>query len=587
MHFTNLDASRAVRQVSLGALVFLPLVVAPAAGDPYQPARALVAACAVAAVLLSAPVREPVRVGRAVVVSLVVLLVATFASALLASPASSVFGVHGRFQGLLTTLLFAAAAVAGARGSVRAREMRFVARAAALSLGVQSALVIGQRISGSDAVGMMGNSVLAAGWLVAVSAFVAGAAVGQRGRWRTLSFAAAALGMVALGATGTRGAWVSALVAGGVLALLARGRTRVVAAAALAALIAGALLLGGPAVLVKLAPGDIATGSAGSRVEIWKATAAMVADRPLLGVGPGRFVYEYPAYQTAAHVRIEGGDTRADQAHGVLFQTAAESGMGAALALAALVGLALAAGVRGARRGDAVSLAGTMALAAFATQALFGISTVETDTLAWFLGGILVARGVTGDARNGADRVGSLRRPDARWPARAGAAAALVCAAAAGAYLLADVTYSRSVADFESGRFADAMEEAESAIALNPLTDVYRVALADAAGYAALTGDTTAAGRALIAVEVGLDLEPDSYDLAASRVRLLVRSPGAAADEVWKAYRTAFALYPRGIAIRREALDWADVAAPPAIADEARVEFDRVTADAAVRDADE
>lgn len=577
MHFTNLAARRVFRLASLALLTILPFVAVPFAGDPYQPVRTLLSACALAVLAwtASASGAGPTvsRITRAAAIALVVVLAASLVSALVASPASALFGVHGRFQGLLTTVLFALAGFVGTRAGIGGREVRFLGRVAAGSLALQSGLVLVQRISGGDPAGTMGNAVLAAGWLVVLSALVAGVAIAERGWWRGLGLSAAALGLAALGATATRGAWVAALVAGIVAVVLARSARRVVPFAA-AFLLVGALLLGGPAVVSKLASADLNTGSAGSRLEIWKATAAMIADHPVLGVGPGRYIYEYPAYQTAAHVRIEGGDTRADQAHGIVLQTAAETGVPGALALLALAGIALVAGVRGARRGDAVSLAGTIALSAFAAQALFGISTVETDTLAWFLGGLLISRGEHGDGR----RV---------WTVRMAGVLACACALVAAVYIFADVAYRRSADAFERAQFGVAMEAAQSATDRDPLVDVYRVVLADAAAYAAVSGDGSAIDRALESVDAGLVLEPASYDLAASRARLLARSPSVSAPEVWQAYERAFGLYPRGVGIRTEALGWAQAYAPEDILAKAGAELQRVTSDTNDLDAHE
>lgn len=578
MHFTNFDAGRLLRLIPLALLTVLPFAALSTAGDPYQPVRAILSACAVAILLLTVRVRPTVRgrIAAAAGIALAALLVSAIASALLASPGSAIFGVHGRFQGLLTTALFALAGIAGARGGATGSDVRLMGRVASVALAGQGALVLWQRVSDADPTGTMGNAVLAAGWLVVVSSLVAGFAIVERGRWRAVAIVASVLGIAALGATATRGAWLALLLAGAVAALLARTRVVRLVPLAILVMLVGALLFGGPVVASKLNPADLALGSAATRLEIWEATGAMIADHPLLGVGPGRFIYEYPAYQTAEHARIEGGDTRADQAHGAIMHTAAETGLPGAVALVVLAGLALAAGVRGARRGDAVSLAATIALSAFVAQAAFGISTVETDSLAWFLGGLLVARGARADVaptrRAGATHEGT-------GLVRTAGVLALGCALAAAWYLSADIAYRRGTQAFEQARFGAAMEAGQIAVRRNPLTDIYRVAYADAAAYAAITGDAGAIERALDVVTAGLALEPESYDLAASRARLLARSESATPPDVWSAFQDAFALYPRGVNIRAEANSWAIASAPQAIQDKARDELARVTQD--------
>ncbi|PKQ29279.1 MAG: hypothetical protein CVT60_06210 [Actinobacteria bacterium HGW-Actinobacteria-10] len=605
MHFTNFDAGRFLRLTSLALLTVLPFAAVMSAGDPYQPVRAILSACAFTILLLTARPRRGTdrhavaatvrdggilrtKLAYAAGIALAAVLTSAVASALASSPSSALFGVHGRFQGLLTGVLFAVAGIAGARGMLAGSDMRFMGRVASLSLAVQSAIVLSQRASGGDPVGSMGNAVLAAGWLVVVTSLVAGFALVDRGRWKGIALAAAVLGATALGATATRGAWMAMLVAGVVAWILARKRTTGLVALTIASMVTGALLLAGPAVTPKFGTGDLITGSAGSRLEIWKATAAMIGDHPILGVGPGRFLYEYPAYQTVDHVRIEGGDTRADQAHGIVMQSAAETGLPGAAALVVLAGLALAAGVRGARRGDAVSLAGTVALSAFAAQAVFGISTVETDSLAWFLGGVLVARGSRVPPVTAGIDTDRMTRPRAASVlTRAAGVLALACALAATWYLSADIAYRRSTDSFMRADFAASMDAAETAIARNPLVDIYRVAYADAAAYAAISGNTGVLDRALGSVDAGMALEPASYDLAASRARLLARSGSADAQEVWSAFRDAFALYPLGEGIRTEAYGWAQMSAPPTIQEQARSELQRVSQDREPRDADE
>ncbi len=114
---------------------------------------------------------------------------------------------------------------------------------------------------------------------------------GRRLRW---PLAAWLLGGVGLAATYVRGAWLGFVVGlAVVLGLARRGRLP---------LVAGVLLLG---LVVILVPGlrdragsivDPSDPTARDRLSMWRSGAAMVAVRPLTGVGPGLVKHAYPDY---------------------------------------------------------------------------------------------------------------------------------------------------------------------------------------------------------------------------------------------------------------------------------------------------
>lgn len=566
MHFTNLDARAVLRRVSLLLVAVLPLVKLPIAADPYQPVRALLVSLAAGCLLATAATSA--RKPRFSVAGwlLVALVVIALMSAVAAHPASSVFGVSGRFDGLVALFVLGLSGLAGARGRLAGAEARWLARALAVAIIVEALIVIGQRMNGADAVGTLGNAVLAAGWLVTSSAFVIGVSFGESGPWRAIELAASVLGVLAIGASGTRGAWLAVLVTL-VLVVLYGGKVgRRVAAAALVLLAAAVLVLGGHGALEKLRSSDLAAGSAGSRWEIWVSTAHMIRARPFLGTGPGRYLYEFPKYETARHAAIERGDVRADQAHSLLLQQAAEEGVPSALVLVLLAALAFRAAGRAVRRGDVVALAALFGLSAFAAQALFGIPTMETDALAWFFGGLAIARGSA--VANG---TAGMRLNGCLAAFAAGVAALILW------YAAADIMYRTSTQEFMAGRFDEAAALTSRSIAVDPLVDTYRVALADAVQFDIAVGSTKLADSAEQALARGLDLEPESFDLAASRARLLA-SIAADPAAVWAAYQRAMALYPLGVGIRQEAFAWAARAGSGEMQAEAAAELARVKA---------
>lgn len=526
-------------RIALGLVLLSAFVRASLAGDPYQPARTL--AVALAAIIALGSARSGVRGWRAARLWLPAvgfLFAWSMLSASVNGFASAVWGVHGRFDGLVALLATLSAGVAGVWiGDSRAREL---ARLAGIAAVLQAAVVVAQAVLGKTPSGTAGNQVVVGGWLAVCVALAAAGASAERGPWRSVLAAAATIGSVGLGLAGSRGAWLGVAVALAALVITRRDRSMVVLAAAVLGVTLVAAAVGGGESADKLAPSSVVQGSGAARLEIWRSTAALVADRPLLGAGPGRFLYVFPRYETVAHARIEGVDVRADQAHSRLFHVAAESGLPAAGAWVVAFGIAAAAGVAALKRRSPGALVLVSGSAAYVGQALFSVHAIEVDGLGWLIAGMLV-----GAARTD----GTAGRCGLPW--RAVRAVAIVAAGLAAAacvrYLAADVAYQRSVEDFERGDMNGALSRASEAIRLDPLTDVFRVAYADAAAY--LGSQERASASAIIAA--GLRLEPESYDLALARARLLELEGSAEAPE---AFVAAAALYPNGVAVRREAV---------------------------------
>jgi O-antigen ligase len=526
--------------------VGLSLIMLPAAADPYQPVRALVAGCvvALAGIVLG---RRRISAGLRVPAILAGALAATYlVAAITGGLASSVFGVHGRFQGLVAGALYLCA---GAVGVIAFRRNVFaLVWPLATVASVHSVVIVFQRLLGAVPASTMGNQVLAGGWLAIATSTVLAAAIVSSGRKRVLLGVAAAFAALGVGMSGSRGAWFGLAVAVLAAAFVLRSRRSwaILSAVAAGALI-GAALLGGPAALSKLDPSSLSSGSAASRWQIWRGSGRLIAAHPVVGVGPGRFLYEFPRYEPFQRAALEYGDVRADQAHSELLQVAAESGIPAALLLLALLGLAVTRGARAARAKDGVAFVAFVGLCAAAGQGVFGITTVETGVLAWTLGGIAVSRSVVGSG-------GRDHRSDSGTALPVWARAILTLAGgcimlASGVYLVADGDYFRGLEQFAAGQLEVAVREHHAAERLVPIVDTFRVAEADAALY--LGGANL--DDALRSIDVGLSFEPDSYDLALARARTL-RGLNRPASEVADAYVRSVELYPLGIEVRAEAV---------------------------------
>ncbi len=550
MAFTIPDilASSLPARLALFVLAGLALVSVPTLGDPIQAPRAVVGAIAVI-VLLAAPgsSKRASRVPIPAIAIAAALLAWLLLSAVLNQPASSLWGVHGRFQGLASACVLACSAVAGAV-TARRHLGDFAVAVSIVSLAI-SAIVMFQLATGGGATGTFGNSAIAGSWLaVAAGICGAGALSLKPGPARWLMIVAAAVSSAAAAAVGSRTAVLAILFGAAVLLAATRAQAsskRIIAVSlVILALIVGTAF-GGASVLQKFMPQALTSGSAASRLHIWRSTATMVAASPVTGVGPGRFLYEFPAYQSIEHARAEAPDTRADQAHSYLLQYAAEAGAPAALLFVALLALALSRAWAGTMRKDASALIALGGLSVWAVHSMFGVASVETDVLGWFLMGVALVSQAASDGARPAQVSDSRRAGVLVATALALSGVAFI---AISWYLVANAHHGRALDRFAAGDFAIAQSESVAASRKDPLTDIYRVGLADTASY--LLGDSVA--PALDSLDRGLGLEPRSYDLALSRARLLAVS-GAPAEQVREAYHDALALYPQGVTVRAEA----------------------------------
>ena len=210
--------------------------------------------------------------------------------------------------------------------------------------------------------------------------------------------AGAAVVVAALLATGSVGAVTGAAV-GCVLLLGLRRRAAVwllpLVGAAAAALVVPRLLAPGP------------DPSLGARLVYWRGALEGLAERPLLGWGPGSTAWTLPL-----HLRPVPGVTPAGEVvgdvHSLPLQLAYELGLAGALGAALVAGLFVASRLRGGAGRDAVGRAGLAGLAAGAVALLAGptLGTLAPwVALAVAAGASLAARGAgeTGPRRAGAD----------------------------------------------------------------------------------------------------------------------------------------------------------------------------------------
>lgn len=364
----------AARALMNAGMVLVVLAVVPGLANPFNvPKEALLCLLAAFACLAqaSAPATLP-PLPRLPIAALVAAIAAVTLAAVAngASPLASGGALRWWMVGLyFVALRFAyrdAAAVSG------------LLDLSAAVAGVEGVLVLLQVAFGDRlfdlshlpspkwrAFGTLGNP----NWVGAFLAASLPLAMGRlrRENWWLLGAATIAAIAGGLVVTLSRSGWIAA--GAGLLAfsLLARTPRRGTAFAAVAfgvvlgSIVARAAYGGG------LATDVGRSDSIAGRWRMWRVTAEMIASRPLLGHGPGRFAGAYPAFQRDFLARAKGGPEPVvdltDHPHDEYLYLAAEAGL-LPLALVALaIGWALRSGLRpGLRERAAPAAAALLAL---------------------------------------------------------------------------------------------------------------------------------------------------------------------------------------------------------------------------------
>lgn len=442
---------RGAELLALAVLLGAQLAVWPGLEQPGRAARHALM-LVLAGPLLALWAAGPARLGRAprlLALGLAVPLASGAVGWLAAAPGER----PSVLQDLLVLAGLGALALLAAALPECGRDLRgdrAAAAVAALAVAVVAAMGLAEAWLGwsspvaarRPAATYVNRNVAAQALVVMLPLALSGALALRRAAWRWLAGAACAGGLMLLVVIRGRGAWIALLVAISatlvVLGLWARRRVRwrrvAAVGAGLAALAALAPWIptrsGEPLPTVRRSVELMVHHYEGSTLEIrewlWRNTAVMVGDAPLLGFGPGRFRVVYPLYQDAAvDDQHFGLDRQPVHAHNELLHTAAELGLPAMLVL---LGFAVGAGVRTVRELSRAERGTTIALLAGRFAALCGVcahgmvsfswASVGSGAFAWWLMG----RGWAG------------RQPVLGWPERrprAWLAAALIPAVAA------------------------------------------------------------------------------------------------------------------------------------------------------------
>ncbi len=276
------------------------------------------------------------------------------------------------------------------------------------------------RGEGGRAFSTLGNPIFLGAYAATVTLVALGLWLEHRpGLWGWIWPAASGMAAAATTLSAARASWGGLAAGVAALALTAAlcGRARRCAAGLLVAAAVGSVLVAG---VLLIAPKDRTVTLQGSasalaqpgdsrnsgRMAIWVISLRMIADHPLLGVGPDSMGGQFEKYRTPEYDAAEAPDRIADKPHSSLLEWGVETGIpGAALTSGLVAALLVAAGRILLRRGrlpaDDWTMAGVWAGAlAYTVQSTITVTAIGVDGMWWVLLGLLAGWLVAvGDAR--------------------------------------------------------------------------------------------------------------------------------------------------------------------------------------------
>lgn len=471
------------------------------------------------------------RRGNAIAWDLTWVLLAALAvwavvSALLADTSVVWLGQSERLEGVVTVALYAALFGAGLQIGRSARSARTLA--AALVLGALAVSVHGilqfarvdptdYAVSGTElyvgsAFASLGNPNFLAGLLVlALPVAVALAVTSATTLRRVLAWICAMICLFALYATYSQAAWLAVLVEGAIAVGLwlhrRRRATRDAAhrsgwhSSALVAVAALSIVGVGVAVIMTVSAvaddrglrlwGESIPESVAGRLYLAQATADIVAGDPITGIGPDNYLEGFRLHRPEGYVEVYGPRSTNNNAHNWVLQYAATLGVPGAL----LLSLALVAGIlrsrpvvggEGTRAETVLRTAIWLGVVGHAVQMMFNVATPASAVPFWLLMGVICAPRARRVIVRGFSTTCAV-----------GASAALLVLAVVGSGLAiaADATFMASRTAFHANDGTRALNLAERAFRLNPLSVKYSRGVADVQTAMLLSllreGDTT------------------------------------------------------------------------------------------------
>jgi Flp pilus assembly protein TadD/O-antigen ligase len=394
----------AVALVAIVLVALSPIAFLPGAFDRWNlPKLVVLAAACILAVVSVAAGRLPRWFAILVGAGAVLLAVAAVTGAL---PLAQLMGRWPRYEGLVTLPAYVAAAWIGARllgpAASESRRRVFVSAlaVAAILAGCVSLLeAAGFRPISSTLArpgALFGN---ASDQGVVGVMLVAVLAVPAMEAWRAMSrpilpTVGVAFSLAIVVSSASRAAILVlgvVLIAFVVRGLVRRHRGEAIAAGAVLAISVAAVALEPLARSRVGGTSPLAADSVQSRLDNWFATAQLIAQHPLTGVGPSGYVDAIVPFHASTWAQLVGSNVTIDSPHDWLLQAAVAGGIPLLIVTIALAVVVTIVGVRRVRSVD--GLFGTaVAVAAFAVMLLVHFTAPATTILASFLLGRLIAQ---------------------------------------------------------------------------------------------------------------------------------------------------------------------------------------------------
>ena len=322
-----------VRLVAVAMAFLLPVVYSTSvAAQAWTPRVALVLVLgAFGLPRLSLLIRSDAR--PAALAAIAFLAVAALATALSPQPILSVFGLYNWGTGLLFVAALVGAWALGASVDGAGTEPVENALIAGVLVNAIVAVVQGGFSLGVDpftrfegrAAGLLGNPVYLATLAAGGLALVLPRVNSNLARWGSATVLVAA----ALELSGSRSALAIAVVVGIVMLVRERRNAiRPVAALALGLVLGAMIGFAGGATTGsgRVQAGGESVGTT-ARLHLWASAGHAVANRPVLGSGPGLFGAATSRYRDLALVHAEGADRRLVDAHNVVVEYATTTGL--------------------------------------------------------------------------------------------------------------------------------------------------------------------------------------------------------------------------------------------------------------------
>lgn len=410
---------------------------------------------------------------------------------------TALFGAPGRHEGLIAYLTYALVyflVLQFADSPIRVRQLAQILSLTGVIVACYGLLQYAGVVSVPEDVpwgdshrvfSTLGQPTMLGGFLIFTIAASVGLALHEtRKALRVVYWSGFGLNGLALIACVTRSAWAGTVVCLALLGVMAwRRRSPIRRAdwAPIGAFIAAAAVL----IWHSLShPGQpwgfgarvattfsFSSGSGHSRIEIWRAAADLIGERPLLGWGADTFKLVFSRFAPAEWLRSGNDAQAAENAHNLPLQLAGTVGIVGALLCFAVFAWVAARSFKTvfARAGDATRIivgAFWAAAAGYLVHLMLGLSVVGTTFLLWMALAIVLAP--------------TARAKEVRAYRGGTAAAAVVLVlvtlgvAGQGIVLAADRAYMVATEEFSTRSFSDRAAQAKSAVRLNPLSSDYR-----------------------------------------------------------------------------------------------------------------